>query len=395
MAPLQFCTTSSRRYLPYARALHESIRRTNPGATLHVLLTDDHYRTVKQADEDFVCVWNDELAITPHELHLRFLIHAGMFHIAIKPWIVEHVLDRTGGPVVFIDGDIRLYGPLDDLGGLIAEHGVVLSPHVRAPYPLDGLLPNDITILSAGVYNAGIIGVGRQDQAFLEFWKSRLAWNCDVDIPNMRVAEQRWLDLVPSITHAHVWRDPGVNAAYWNLHERPLSRREGTIYAGEVPLRAFHFSGYDITQPEVFSRYMLDRPRFYLNEQPIVAELAAAYRAGVFAARYEECVAIPVDFAELPGGIPITPELQAIVRAAVERSLERGTPLPPDPYAAASRPAFCDWARTAFPAAGYPVPTWSVDAQVALHDLAASQSAALARLDLRIRALEEQSAPAS
>ena len=39
-------------------------------------------------------------------------------------------------------------------------------------------------------------------------------------------ADQRWLDFVPSYFEHHVLRDPGVNVAQWNLHERRVRRRE-------------------------------------------------------------------------------------------------------------------------------------------------------------------------
>jgi hypothetical protein len=411
MAPLQFCTTSSRRYLPYARSLALSIRRAYPEATLWVLLTDDHHHEVDAAAEPFASVWNEELGIEPAELHRRFLIHADDFHIAIKPWIVEHILDRTGGPVMFIDSDIRLYGPLDDVAGLIDEHGVVLTPHVRAPMPLDGLRPNDTIILGAGIYNAGMVGVGAGGRAFLEFWKSRLRRECYIDIPAMRVGEQRWLDFVPSIVPCLVLRDPSINVAYWNLHERPLSIYDGVVFAGEAPLRAFHFSGHDLDRPNLISRHMDELARFNMASQPIVAELCAEYRQGILAAGYEAARAIPVDFAALPSGIPISKELRDIFRDAVVAADSGDVPYPPDPYDVRVVDAFCAWAREAYAARSMPIPAWTVavgmpsatiaeppavpepslsEVEELVAQFATSSSTALTNLDQRIRALEAQ-----
>jgi hypothetical protein len=397
MAPMQFCTTSSRRYLPYARALGETIRATNPDSTLWVLLTDDHHHTVDRSIEPFRGVWNEEIGIDPAELHRRFIIHAEDFHIAIKPWICEFVLNETGGPVMFIDSDIHLYGPLDDVAALIEAHGVVLTPHMRAPLPLDDMTPDDTTILGAGTFNAGMVGVGEHGRGFLEFWKSRLRRECFVDVAQMRVGEQRWLDFVPSLFECHVLRDPGVNAAYWNLHERPLSRDGGVVMAGERPLRAFHFSGHDVVKPTTISRHMVDRPRFLLETEPILQELCAAYGARILAQRFEESQAIPVDFATLPNGMPITAELRERFRQSVIAAEKSGGSYPPDPYDPAESEAFIAWAQRAFAAVGLGDPMagavtpegGAIDLAELLRTLAVSSSTALANIDVRLRAIEE------
>jgi len=50
--------------------------------------------------------------------------------------------------------------PLDEVVRLTEAHGLVLTPHVLGPIPRDGLLPAETTILLAGMYNLGFIGVG-------------------------------------------------------------------------------------------------------------------------------------------------------------------------------------------------------------------------------------------
>jgi hypothetical protein len=59
--------------------------------------------------------------------------------------------------------------------------------------------------------------------------------------------DQRWLDLaVASSNGIGVLRDPGLNVAYWNLHERALLPDEcGGWTVNGRPLKFFHFSGYD------------------------------------------------------------------------------------------------------------------------------------------------------
>jgi len=188
----------------------------------------------------------------------------------VKPFLLRHLVERTGGPVLYLDSDIYLYGSIDDLGEMIEHEGALVSPHARAPYPLDGLLPDDTTILSAGTFNAGVLGAGPKGLALMEFLISRLRRECKIAVDEMRVNEQRWLDLLPSYGPCHILRDPGVNAAYWNLHERPLRRVGGRILAGDAPLRAFHFSGYSPAQPDTLTTYVRDRGRILLSDHPVV-----------------------------------------------------------------------------------------------------------------------------
>ena len=393
MAPLQFCTIASRQYLAHARALAKSIQRSNPSSQLWVLLVDDHLREIDRNTEEFCGDWNEELGLDLEELHRMFLIHGG-YLAAIKPWFMDYVLRSSGGPILYVDSDIQIYGALDDIGDLIEEFGALLSPHIVTPYPLDGKIPDDTAILGAGTFNAGMIGVGRRGMALLEFLKSRLRRECYVDVAKMRVNEQRWLDFIPSIMfdRLHISRDMGVNAAYWNLHERPLSKKGGEIYAGAVALRAFHFSGYDLEHPEVLSRHAGgEHARVRLEEQPIVAELCARYRDAVQSSGYAHCATLPLQFESLPIGIPIDDTLRAVYRASVLLSERQGSALPPDGYDLASKDAFITWARWAYPAAAQELPDWAAPPSLeeVVRRLVTTTTQAVGMLESRMASIEE------
>jgi hypothetical protein len=64
---------------------------------------------------------------------------------------------------------------------------------------------------------------------------------------NSIYVDQRWLDLLAaSSADVKVLRDPGLNVAYWNLHERKLGLdARGQWTANDQPLKFFHFSGFD------------------------------------------------------------------------------------------------------------------------------------------------------
>ena len=72
-----------------------------------------------------------------------------------------------------------------------------------------------------------------------------MSGNCRHDVAEGLHYDQRWLDLVPAyFDDVHVFRDPAVNVAHWNLPDRDLST-----------CLLFHFSGYDPDRPEVVTRY--------------------------------------------------------------------------------------------------------------------------------------------
>lgn len=358
MSQMQFCTISSRAYLPNARLLAEYLRRHQPHARLHVLLVDDLEGEVNPAVEPFLCVRNEEIGLDPAELHRMYLIHGSQFLSAVKIFFIDHLVATSGLPTLCVDSDLIILGALDDLGALIDEHGVLLVPHSISPYPLDGMQPDDTTILSAGVYNAGVMGFGARGRPALSFLKSRLARECVTDPARMRVFEQRWLDYLPSFFPCHILRDPGINAAYWNLHERPLTRVDGRIMAGSAPLRLLHLSGYDPLNPSTLTCYAPNRPRVVLASDPILSELCDQYRAALIGTGYERHRSIPLPFERLPGGIPVDANLRALYLADVLAADAKAGAFPPDGYDPAERAAFVAWAAAAYRGQGVAVPEW-------------------------------------
>lgn len=403
MGSLQFCTCASAEYLPFVRVLARSIGRHHPGRRLKVLLCYDLEHRLDVADEPFDAYWNDVLGLDEPELHRQYLMHGANFMAAAKPHFLQHLVRSTGEPTLYVDADVAVYANLDDLGALIERSGTLLSPHLLAPLPDDGLQPDDTTILSAGVYNAGLLGVGAGGQGALELLNAKLRRECITAPQQMRVNEQRWLDLVPAVASATVLKDPGVNAAYWNLHERPLEVRDGVIHAGEVPLRAFHFSGYRFETPDVLSVYGGGpRARITLADQPLLRALAEAFRAEVIAEGWRP-VSPGTVFDELPGGIPVDVALREAYRRSVIAAEQAGEAVPPDGYDPGSRDAFLAWARELYVRSGAAIPSWARSAPAesapappvadnelgdALRSLAAATSAAVAQLDERLRHLE-------
>ena len=57
---------------------------------------------------------------------------------AVKPWLLRTLLDRGLTDVTYVDPDVQVFAPLDDISELAREHSIVLVPHTTQPIPRDG-----------------------------------------------------------------------------------------------------------------------------------------------------------------------------------------------------------------------------------------------------------------
>ena len=82
---------------------------------------------------------------------------------AVKPWLLRTLLERPDyGHVAYLDPDIRIFAPLEEVERRVAAHDVVLTPHFNKPLPRDGHKPAEEDILIAGSYNLGFIALRRR-----------------------------------------------------------------------------------------------------------------------------------------------------------------------------------------------------------------------------------------
>ena len=136
----------------------------------------------------------------------------------------------------------------------VRDHGLVLNPHNTEPMPRDGRKPNEQDILIAGAYNLGFIGIG----------------SGDVRRPAARLVGRAARARLHRRSRARLLRRPALDrpragdggrlprAARPRLQRRLLepAHAHGRASAtarwfvnGDVPLRLFHFSGFDASKP--------------------------------------------------------------------------------------------------------------------------------------------------
>ena len=76
----------------------------------------------------------------------------------------------------------------------------------------------------------------------------------------------------------------------------------------------FHFSGFNPARPHLLSVNQGERPRIFLSEHPIVADLCGRYLAAVVAEGYFEDLATPYGWRATPAGLTMTPVLRRAYR---------------------------------------------------------------------------------
>ncbi len=335
------CTIIARNYLPHARVLAESFHEHHPEGTFTVLVIDGPLEE-EPRDEPFAMLGPYDIGIERAEVHrMAFIYDLKEFATAVKPWLLEHLLEKSDH-VLYFDPDIEIFGSLDDIAELARRNSIVLTPHTTQPLPRDQLLPSEQMLLRAGIYNLGFIAVGRGGKPFLHWWQERLARDCLVDVAQGIFVDQRWIDFVPALFEHTILGDTACNVAYWNLSYRRLAWT-GTGYEVDgTPLRFFHYSGFSPDTMEL-STHMGELPRIVLRDHPDVEHVCGQYAEKLRACGFGAPDTGAYRFDMVPNGLPVDARVRRDVREALLAAERAGDGPCPDPYDPLTADAFLDW----------------------------------------------------
>lgn len=312
---MRICVTTivSANYLAYAKVLAASVREHFADAAFRVLVVDRKTPAVCEVVRTlpFEVVWAEELGLAGFE-RIAYQFDILELNTGLKPTLLKRLLSEGYDAVIYWDPDIRLFAPPTPVVEALQRASVVLTPHALAPL-LDGHRPSDIDLMRHGAYNLGFIAV-RGDTtggALLDWWEERCLSYGFNDPALGTFVDQRWLDLAACyFDSVYALKHRGCNVAYWNLHERVVADTPQGLYAGDVPLVFFHFSGVDARQPGRLSKYQ--------NRHPLVPgstlhRLVADYCSALGAAGHAEYGRIAYTFGTLSDGRPIS----ALMRRAL------------------------------------------------------------------------------
>lgn len=350
------CTIVARNYLAFARVLGRSYSDHHGGERLSVLILDGPGAPLDPHGEPFEVVLPDALPLAAGEFRKMAAIYdVTELATAVKPFFLQFLLDRGADAAMFLDPDIEVFAPLDELSRLAREHGIVLIPHTLRPVPADGRRPTFAELSVSGVYNLGFIAVGSKQDTFIQWWQSSLRRDCLVAPEQQLFVDQRLIDFLPAYFPPHVLRDPGYDVAYWNLHERRVTWTSGGYTVGDGPLRFFHFSGFNPLRPTVLSKHQGTLPRTVLAEEPDLARLCGEYAEHLLASGYGGCASTPYGYGTTATGLPFDGRMRRVYRAGLLAAEHTAVPPPPDPLDRAQADAFVEWLNQ--PGEGTALPT--------------------------------------
>lgn len=336
MAATAICTIIAKNYLAHARCLTESFLAQHPDGRVFVLLADRIDGYFDPAAESFTTIEAHDLPI-PNFEQMAFRYTVVEFNTAVKPFLLEYLFERYDLPsLAYFDPDIYFYQPLTLLEQRLADHDIALTPHLLDVLD-DDRLPDEPYILRAGVYNLGFIGLSRGPEVdkLLRWWQQKLLKDCVVDPSRGLFVDQRWIDLVPGLfERVAILRDPGYNAAYWNLKHRRISCDQGRWMANDGPLTFFHFSGLPADDIDAISRH---QNRYTLADRPELRPLLADYRDRLLANGYETARRWPYAYGSFDNGVGIPDAARHLWR-----NLDDGARWP-QPFRSAGPGSFIDW----------------------------------------------------
>jgi glycosyltransferase involved in cell wall biosynthesis/SAM-dependent methyltransferase len=316
---VNICTIIARNYVAHARILAESFRAIHPTGTCSVLVIDDPTGFIDPAEEPFELITIDQIGL-PDPERMAASYDVMELSTAVKPWLLRHLMERPGvNSVAYLDPDIRVFAPLDEIFQRAVRHDVVLTPHFTAPLPRDGRKPSEEDILVAGSYNLGFIalGTGETAHSLLDWWAERLETDCLNEPENGRFVDQRWIDLAPGLWPGiDVLRETAFNIAYWNLPTRSLENDgSGGYRVDGEPLRFFHFSGFDPRRPTELSKH---QNRIKITANSALARICGEYAKALLSHGFEEANGWPYGWEAMPNGVKLDRAARRVFRDGVE-----------------------------------------------------------------------------
>jgi hypothetical protein len=254
-------TLCSINYLAQAQTLGQSLQKTNPDVEFVIGLVDKLDKINLDADKipPFKLLEIDKINMNCLDEMCK-IYDITELNTAVKPFYFDYFLKNRPDVknIIYFDPDIIVFDSLKLLKDNLEQFSIVLTPHITSPIN-DKFDTREIDHLNTGLYNLGFLAISRSDVSIkmIDWWKQRLKRDCRIDLCNGLFVDQHWMVFVPIFFRESVLVDKyfGYNVAYWNLHERVVTQKDGKFFINNVPLIFFHFSGYGINKPDEVSKY--------------------------------------------------------------------------------------------------------------------------------------------
>ena len=308
------CTIVARNYLAHAITLGQTLRDNSPGIDFYILVLDADAGAV----EDLLRETIDDLPpvhiVDPDALSVSsFFEMASRYSVlelstAMKPFFLKWLLDEGYDRGLYLDPDIWVMSEMNEVLRALEDHTIALTPHLLTPLPEDGKKPDNMTILRAGAYNLGFLGLAATGEIrpFLDWWGEVLRENCIMDPERGYHVDQKWMDLALGfLPRVYVCRNPAYNVAHWNLHERELAIVGQKFYVNGQPLVFFHFSGFN---PNSVERLSFHQDRHRVRPGKPLHRLLSGYAARLKQNGFSTFSRFPYALDSVDDAVPADPD---------------------------------------------------------------------------------------
>jgi len=299
-------TIAAKNYLPRARTLEASLKRLHPTIAFHIFLADEFDTPLDEASGSRPVIEARTLRI-PHWRDMAFYYDVLELACAIKPFCFRYLIREFGYErIIYLDPDVYVYSSLEPILDALTDSLLMLTPHLTdLSRTTEGATPVSL-FLFVGAYNLGFLAVRvcPDVEAALAWWGDRLVDHGFVDEREALHVDQKWMDLIPGLLGDKVLisRDPGHNAAQWNMHERQLTSERGGYFLNGRPLVFFHHTSFDPHNP---ARLAHRQSKFTLENRPEFSDMMTSYAAELLANGYDRYIGLPHKYSTYENGVKI------------------------------------------------------------------------------------------
>ncbi|MFF2446618.1 glycosyltransferase [Neobacillus sp. NPDC058068] len=260
-----FTTITCANHLPLAMVLGKSLKLHHPNSKIVLCLVEEKILPAIQDSPYFdEIVLAKDLGIPDfYKFIFKYNIYEGC--CALKPYLLRFLLNgnKKEETFIYLDSDIKVYSPLEELQHLLTQYSIVITPHRLTHQENPHAIWAEITNLKDGVFNGGMIGIKRDAETFefLNWWANRVYNFCYIEPDYGLFLDQKWLDLIPCFFDNYkVLKHEGYNFASWNLSQRRIMKTKDNQYViNGNPLRFIHFSGLGKWFDDNLNKYITNK----------------------------------------------------------------------------------------------------------------------------------------
>jgi hypothetical protein len=273
-------TICSNNYLAQASLLVESFLKENPDFEFYIGLVDLVQPGIKYPVANNLHILPCAGVVPAAQLQKMAEVYKIVeLNTSVKPFYISYFFSQHSDcKVIYLDPDIYVYHPFNEIVDQMERYDFVITPHILSPIPLDEKYPQERLFVKFGIYNLGFIAIRKtQDSiAFINWWKERLAVLCYSEPEIGLFVDQSWVGFLPAFSSkVFISHHPGMNAAFWNLHERFFHSDNEMLFVNKTyPLMFFHFSSFDLNNISALTK---GGTRYSFDDRPDLKEIFESY----------------------------------------------------------------------------------------------------------------------